>query len=84
MISGISGAAGAVRIASARYDRAAQAVVDAANDLASNDGSDATELAPAIVQMATERLALLAALEVARSTNETLAELVEQRYDAAR
>ena len=83
MISGISGVAGVVQIASARYDRAASAVVDAANDLASNDGSDATELAPAIVQMMTERLAFRAAVEVARTTNETLAELLERSYRAA-
>lgn len=70
MLSPLSGISSAVSIASARFDRAASAVVDATG--ASDDSATSDALAPAIVAMLTERLALRAAIEVARTTYDTI------------
>ena len=79
MIAGLSNAARGVSLATARFDRAAQNVTEAASD-----GGDAGATAEAVgvgltdaaVQMATSRFALLASLRAAAATNTMVAEAV--------
>ena len=63
-----------LQAAFARFDRAASTVVQSA----SSDASDPGELASAITTMMSEKLALRAALEVARTSNEMITDALKQ------
>lgn len=84
MIAGLSNAVRGASLAAARFDRAAQQVATSATEATTAEGADAGAVAEAVgvglpeamVQMATQRFALLASLRAAASTNAMVAEAV--------
>lgn len=74
-MSGISAVTSiSLQTAFARFDRAASTVVQNAT----SDASDPAELVAAITAMMSEQLALRAALEVARTSNEMITDALKQ------
>lgn len=72
MASGVSAASNAVSAAVAAYDRAAGGVVSSANS-DSDSSPSVGDMAGAIVQMDTSRIALAAVLMAVRTSNDMLA-----------
>lgn len=76
MISSISSATAGLQAAFARFDRTAAAVVDSSDAIAADDAGDPSALGSAIVAMMSARFEVRAALEVARTSNDMLAESI--------
>ena len=78
MVSGITTGVNAVNAASARYDRAANAVVAATT----SDSGDSSDIEGSIVQMDQSQIQMTASLLMMRKSNDALANVLNLFYNA--